>query len=60
MTLEMPDIKKKKKEMPDICVCFPRVDGQVVGSTDALSNQLTRTPAHSYEARKNLRCCSQL
>lgn len=31
-----------------------RVDGQVVGSTDALSNQLTRTPAHSYEARKNL------
>nr|XP_055191663.1 sciellin isoform X5 [Nyctereutes procyonoides] len=31
-----------------------RVDGQVVGSTDALNNQLTRTPAHSYEARKNL------
>ncbi|XP_072616932.1 sciellin isoform X19 [Vulpes vulpes] len=31
-----------------------RVDGQIVGSTDALNNQLTRTPAHSYEARKNL------
>ncbi|XP_047576147.1 sciellin isoform X7 [Lutra lutra] len=31
-----------------------RLDGQVNGSTDALNNQLTGTPAHSYEARKNL------
>ncbi|XP_035582786.1 sciellin isoform X7 [Zalophus californianus] len=31
-----------------------RLDGQVDGSTDALNNQLTRTPAHLYEARRNL------
>ncbi|XP_044105857.1 sciellin isoform X5 [Neovison vison] len=31
-----------------------RLDGQVNGSTDALNDQLTGTPAHSYEARKNL------
>ncbi|XP_032720085.1 sciellin isoform X5 [Lontra canadensis] len=31
-----------------------RLDGQVNGSTDALNNRLTGTPAHSYEARKNL------
>ncbi|XP_059000688.1 sciellin isoform X7 [Mustela lutreola] len=31
-----------------------RLDGQVNGSTDALNDQLTGSPAHSYEARKNL------
>ncbi|XP_054362348.1 sciellin isoform X1 [Mirounga angustirostris] len=31
-----------------------RLDGQVDGSTDALNTQLTRTPAHLYEARRNL------
>ncbi|XP_029794285.1 sciellin [Suricata suricatta] len=31
-----------------------RLNGQVSGSSDALNNQFTRTPAHSYEARKNL------
>ncbi|XP_034521227.1 sciellin isoform X4 [Ailuropoda melanoleuca] len=31
-----------------------RLDGQVNGSTDALNKQLARTPAHSYEAGKNL------
>ncbi|XP_022358507.1 sciellin isoform X4 [Enhydra lutris kenyoni] len=31
-----------------------RLDGQVNGSMDALNNQLTGTPAHSCEARKNL------
>ncbi|XP_032170441.1 sciellin isoform X5 [Mustela erminea] len=31
-----------------------RLDGQVNGSMDALNDQLTGSPAHSYEARKNL------
>ncbi|XP_045666941.1 sciellin [Ursus americanus] len=31
-----------------------RLDGQVSGSTDALNKQLAGTPAHSYEAGKNL------
>ncbi|XP_045834301.1 sciellin [Meles meles] len=31
-----------------------RLDGQVNGSTAALNDQLSGTPAHSYEARKNL------
>ncbi|XP_058538449.1 sciellin isoform X10 [Neofelis nebulosa] len=30
-----------------------RLDSQVGGSTDAINIQFTRTPAHSYEARKN-------
>ncbi|GAB5566409.1 sciellin isoform X3 [Prionailurus iriomotensis] len=32
-----------------------RLDSQVGGSTDAINIQFTRTPAHSYEARKNHR-----
>ncbi|XP_045335786.1 sciellin isoform X11 [Leopardus geoffroyi] len=30
-----------------------RLDSQVGGSTEAINIQFTRTPAHSYEARKN-------